>query len=312
MCQKTFRNWTMRINVLLVLLVASLACGLPVFGDPEELVALEQTKVALRQTQTAMAIWTVGEPATEVPTLVTEVPTEVVEVPTTGIVADVDYEGISFSFDASIVTSVSPNTVAGQNLGADYMPGETYPTYYEFTFTGYALADTFHSPVIRIYPIADYEAISTQASDIINSLRTTLNTQPDAGINVSMPFLPMWNAGQMFSAYSSYFPFQNGKGVRYLTMYGQAYYPIDNTNLFYTYQGISSDGKYYVSAIMPISNLALPLHGEDSIDDWNAFYDYYEAYISQAVMQLNEYPPDSFAPAINMLDAMMASLLIKP
>ncbi len=95
-------------------------------------------------------------------------------------------------------------------------------------------------------------------------------------------------------------------------MYGQALYPADQQNVFYAYQGITNDGKYYVSAIFPIANHQLPLDGSSTIDDWNAFYDHYETYLWQVTDMLNNAAPDQFTPNMQALDALLASLQVKP
>jgi hypothetical protein len=139
---------------------------------------------------------------------------------------------------------------------------------------------------------------------------TVLGIQPAAGISQNLPFMPFWNAAQIFTAKSAYFDFQSGSGLRYLTMYGQALYPIDNTNLFYTYQGVTSDGLYYVSAILPVTNPGLPADGNSTIDDWETFINLWDSYISQAVMFLEDWTPESYNPQLALLDAMMQSLSI--
>ena len=188
------------ILIILTLLLASLACGLD-FGNSDndaESLQLEQTRVALQQTQIALdAI--AQEPPTEEPVVVTEEPDEPVVQP------DVSYEGISFSFDDNIAASVSSETIPGQNMGEDYMPGETYPTYAKFSFNDYATGDHFHTPVIAVYPVSEYRAISTGASDTIDNLQATLVNRPSGGSLSHLPFLPIWNAAQLFSAKVSYF-----------------------------------------------------------------------------------------------------------
>ena len=242
-----------------MLIIASLACSItPQTPDPAAELALQQTAVALALTQTAIAV----PPTEEVVTQEPPVETDVVEEP------DICYEGICFSYDPAIAASVNAVTVPAEVSADNDFPGANHPAYFEFTFNNYALSGTFHSPVIRVYPLTEYAAIDTRAASNANDLVMTLNTQPPAGVSQNYPFMPFWNAAQMFTAKSSYFDFQSGRGLRFLTMYGQAFYPIDNTNLFYTYQGITTDGLYYLSAIMPLSNVALPAHGEDTIDDW--------------------------------------------
>ncbi len=300
---------------LIMSLSVTLACslGTVVETDESDEISIQQTLVSIQQTQIALENQVQPEPAQpteEIEPLepaneevATNPPPEVVEEE-----PDITYEGISFSFDPSIAGGVFPSTVPEQNFGEDYMPGETYPTHFEFDFNAYALQDRFHEPIIRVYPVEEYRAISSYAGNIIDNLKQTLISRPAGGSPSSIPFLPMWNAAQVFSAFVGYFDFQNGSGVRFLTMYGQALYPVDNNNLFYTYQGITSDGQYYLSAILPISHPGLPEEGQ--INDWFAFEENWDTYISDTITWMEAQDSTSFNPSIDLLDAMMASFKI--
>lgn len=292
---------------LIVLLLGTLACSID-FGnggeDPD--VSAQETLVALQMTQTALEnqeqptepTEETADPQTE------EVATEeVIEEP-----PDIVYEGVGFSFSSNIALNVTPTTIQGQNLGEESMPSATYPTHIEFTLDTYAVGDHFHTPKIFIYPVADYQSISPYAADIIDNLKQTLITQPGGGSISDLPFLPMWNAAQIFSARVSYFDFNNGSGVRYLTMYGQALWPVDNQNLFYTYQGLTDDNRYYIAAILPIIHMGLPNEGQ--IDDFIAFEENWDVYIADTLAWLEAQDPNSFFPSLNELDAMMASFEI--
>lgn len=293
---------------LTVFALAILACGIstPTTDTAGEL-ALQQTAVSLAQTQTAMALPPTEEVVTETAPVVTEEPPVVTEATPE---PDFCYEGICFSFDDTIAAGAVGATIPAEFYGDEAFPGSNHPAFFEITFVNYALSGTFHSPVVRVYPIIEYGDIDDAAIMNLDEMNSVLSTQPVAGVGQSLPFMPFWNAAQMFTAKSAYFNFQSGSGLRYLTMYGQALYPIDNTNLFYTFQGLTSDGQYYVSAIMPINNPGLPLHGEDTIDDWEAFYNLWDSYIAQAVMFLEDWTPGSYNPQIGLLDAMMQSISI--
>lgn len=294
---------------LLSLVLSSLACGLNLGGSSsEESLQLEQTRVALQQTQVALD--NLAQDANSASdSNDTPAETQIVD---QAPEPDVAYEGITFSFDESIAAGVSPAIIPSQNLGEDYMPGDTYPTHYEFGLNGYAVGDSFHTPLITIYPVAEYRAISTYASSEIDSLQSALVNHPSGGSISDLPFLPIWNAAQIFSAKVTYFEFQNGSGVRYLTMFGQATYPVDNQNLFYTYQGLTDDGQYYISAILPVTNPILPDDGATTVDDWIEFDNNWETYIIGALQTLNGQSAENYTPNLALLDEMMASFRIAP
>ena len=292
------------IIVIIIILFSTIACGFNLgLTDESESVSIQQTNVALQLTVAALESQQPTDPEEDLIEVSTPVPdpTETLQSP------DIIYEGISFYYDQDIIRNVIPTTVQGQNEGEEAMPSATYPTYIEFSFENYAVSDHFHDPKIRVYPVEEYQIISPYALDIINNLQQTLEDQPDGGLNSNLPFLPMFNAAQMFSANVEYFDFQNGSGIRYLTMYGQAIYPVDNTNLFYTYQGITDDGRYYISAVLPVINIGLPNDGSSQIEDFYAFEENWEDYISETLTWLEEQPPQNYFPNLEKLDLMMAS-----
>ena len=118
------------------------------------------------------------------------------------------------------------------------------------------------------------------------------------------------NAGHMMPApQAAYFDFRNGTGVRFVTQMGQAYYPINNRDLFYTFQGMTYDGVYYVAAILPLSHPSLPADGSEIPGgDFDAFADNFETYAAEVAAQLDAEAAGSFTPSITMLDEMMQSL----
>ncbi|MDW7755251.1 MAG: hypothetical protein SCH68_08810, partial [Brevefilum sp.] len=238
----------------------------------------------------------------------TEVPTPTLTVATE--TPDVDFEGIRFSFDQKIARTVIPVVIQGQNLGEEYMPGDTYPNYTEFSFESYGVSDHFHEPKIHVYPVEEYRIINPSAANIIDELQQTLINKPGGGAMSKLPFLPMWNAAQMYSANVEYIDFQNGSGLRYLTMFGQAIYPIDNMNLFYTFQGITDDGRYYISAILPVIHGGLPNDGASLLEDYEGFIENWDNYLAESLTWLEEQTPQSFLPNLEDLDAMMSSFVI--
>lgn len=294
-------------SAIIIILLSSLACGLDLgeLGDSES-VSIQQTNVALQLTIAALESEQPTDPEEDLIQVATPIPdpTDTPESP------DMTYEGVSFYYDQDVVRNIIPTTIQGQNMGEGAMPSDTYPTYVEFSLENYAVSDHFHDPVIRIYPVEEYRIISPYASDIIDNLQQTLNDQPGGGLNSNLPFLPMFNAAQLFTAKAAYFDFQNGSGLRYLTMYGQGISPVDNTNLFYTYQGITDDGRYYISAILPVINIGLPNDGSSQVEDWMAFEENWEIYLSETLTWLEEQAPQNFYPNLEKLDLMMASFEI--
>ena len=227
-----------------------------------------------------------------------------VEEPTPAIEPDISFQGVSFSYDDSLATSISPETVPEEaEAGIDSW---NTPNHIQFIFNGYPLPDTFHTPRIMVFPVDAYNAINPTAGEIIYQLQQLLQSQPENPEDI--PFLPVFNAAQFMQANVNYLRFQNGEGVRFLTQYGQAAWPINNDDMFYTFQGITDDGQFYISAILPISHPSLPDPETVTMDD--SFYEDFIGYVAVVEGQLTAEMPNSYTPTLLVLDAMIESLLV--
>jgi len=196
---------------------------------------------------------------------------------------------------------------------------ETYPEHTKVTLQGYALSDKFFEPQILVYPVARYTEL---LPDVIPGRVTELQGLIAGGpapvfgtsFSDSLPFLPTFNAAQVFFIGYQVVPFQNGGGIRYMTEYAQYAAPVNNTDLFYTYQGLTPDGQYWISAILPINNSILPA---DAVNPpggmtWEDFTNGYETYITDTLNQLNAQPPESYTPTLAALDALVSSITVTP
>ena len=276
---------------LVLLFLSSLACNVPSDPIPPSVAEAPATPV--------------GEEAERVEESVEEG----TAVPAVAPLPDVAYEGSSFFYDSSIAGDVQGETLPAED-GAEGPQWEIAPQHIVFSFVGYVLPDTFHKPVIIVYPAEEYAAMSETAAGTISDLRDLLEQKPASPEQI--PFLPMWNAAQFMQANVAYIDFQNGAGVRFLTQYGQAANPINNHELFYAFQGLTHDGRHYVAAILPASNPILPADGSAVPgDDFGAFADNFQDYINDIEGQLSAQPASSFTPDLSLLDEMIKSLRVE-
>jgi len=223
---------------------------------------------------------------------------------------DVRFEGISFSYDHSLTRGVETAIVPASQY-EDAPPWDVNPAYYEIKLDGYILPDHFHDPVVRVFPVEEYLQISPEVSETITALKNFLVQCPQKPERI--PFLPFWNAAQMLQTKVSCLDFKNGRGVRFLTQYGQDISPINNDSLFYTFQGLTKDEKYYVSVILPVSHPSLPQDGNNPPGgDWTAFSEQFMGYITETEQKIDQYPDENFHPALNLLDDLIKTLEIKP
>jgi len=125
-----------------------------------------------------------------------------------------------------------------------------------------------------------------------------------------MPFLPIFNESQAMHAQVQYLDFKNGEGVRFLTQYNQGPVPINNFTLIYTFQGLTSDGKYYVAAVLPVTHSELPATQQIS-EQQAAEVNDFPTYLVKTVNWLNQEPSGSFTPDLAKLDALIQSIEVK-
>jgi hypothetical protein len=224
---------------------------------------------------------------------------------------DVNFEGVSFSYDHSLASGVDFSRVESQ-VYPDAPDWGNETAHLEFIFNGYLLQETFHKPAIYIYSATDLQNTQT-GTDTLETLEIFLQNQPAAlGEDESIPLLPFFNAAQFMQARISYIDFQNGRGVRFLSQYGQAAWPVNNHDMFYTFQGVTTDQQYYISAVFPVSHPTLPPTGDNIPGgDWGAFSDNFRPYLLETEAALDQQPDPSFTPNLVILDDIIHSLKLQ-
>lgn len=202
--------------------------------------------------------------------------------------------------------------------GPDVAPWDLTPGHTQVKLEGYLLQGKFHQPQIFVYPAMAYVEQNPSAFESIHRLNNFLY-DPTAVSNDQLPLVPFFNAGQVFASNIQVLSFQNGQGVRFLTQYAQYAAPVNNQDLFYHFQGLTSDGAYYVIAILPVTapvlaessdgGAVLPPGGVPYPDltDPNADL---QSYYTAVAGLLNGTSPQAFAPTFNQLDALIQSIRI--
>ncbi len=218
------------------------------------------------------------------------------------------FHGVGFELDPEVSVAAT-----GQLVPETANPGDApfwgiHPAFIHFTMDGYFLTKTSQPAVISVYPVEDYRRLSPQAGEALDNLKTMLAEKPTEFQKA--PFLPLMNGVQAFHANVKYLAFQNGSGMRYLTMYAQGPTAVNNADLFYTFQGLSADGRRVVSMIMPVNQASLPADvSKLSSADLEAIAKNPGYYKDQAA-KLSAQAETSFSPSLTKLDALAASLLI--
>ncbi|MBA4384584.1 MAG: hypothetical protein C0410_07590 [Anaerolinea sp.] len=269
----------------------------------------------------------VQDNATPTPGVVATEPPATEAVPTAAplIGTELNLGGVYMVLPPCMAANATGTLIAAAPYDENNGPMEYHPENRKISFQGYPLSGGFFEANgsdqggLTIYPIADFVAMNQAAiSPIVTNMQILLADKPV--IPQSIPFLPVFNAAQVFRAQVKYLDFQNGQGVRFLTEYAQYYAPVNNTDLFYAYQGITADGKYWVSAILPVNaaylqaaydSVVVPAGGilAPAMDDPN-FEANMNAYYVNMLNLLNTTPDANFTPGLDCLDQFIQSLQI--
>ncbi len=218
--------------------------------------------------------------------------------------------GIIFSYPDSLASTARLEVIEETDDFTGLVPRHRSVRLYS-----YELAETFYGPEIMIFPLEDYKLASANAADTIAQVENFIAQKNAPDTTAYLPFLPEPMAGQLFSANGSYLESEKSGGIRYLTQYGQDIWPITNYSLFYTYQGITSDGLYYISATFPVNHPLLPADSDEYFDstglDYAAFDEGYIDYITQIAAMIDQADDDQFTPSLEILDELIKSLEVE-
>ena len=229
---------------------------------------------------------------------------------------DVTFEDVHFTLPTGLATEVhalvAPATEAF---------GESYPSYTQFTLVNYPSRNRRLEPQIQIYAVSELGETGTQVAQALKELLADKPPSVQAGIGI--PVLSIRGAGQLLDAQVHYLTFANGTGVRVLTQFAQNFWPINNADLVYVFQGLTSDNAYYVSAVLPVAAPFLPEQVDDpaavpavdgvSFPASNSpnFGEEYSSYQRAIIQKLNETAPDEFTPSLKILDALIESIQVE-
>jgi len=297
------------LGFVLGLLTVMLACSFvgpvttPVDQPSVETIVVETLQALTPETAASPIVPTAAAPATEAITLTgTAV--------TFGNVSLVNPIGL-----ASNISGIQAPAVGEESGG----PWDAGPAHIELTLDGYLLQDKFHKSKIYVYPAQEFAAANAGAAQSIIRLQTVLLNPAGPLSNDTLPNVPFFNAGQVFAAQTKVIQFKNGSGVRMLTEYAQYYATINNNDLFYHFQGLTSDGKFYIIAILPVTapmlansndpNASVPPGGVP-FPGYESLEQDLETYYNTVTATLNAAAPETFNPTINILDALISSIQV--
>ena len=179
-------------------------------------------------------------------------------------------EWASVRHDPALADDIKAETLAADLLEQESdKPDGIYPAHVAFTLVGLRPPPSRLSvnPVLRVCPVAEYKSaygVSPRyvrdTERTVRALRALLRRQP-ARLPAAVPTLPFPDGSEAFHAHVRYLRFRGGRGRRssaHLTQGQQDEGLINNQSVTYEFRGLSDDGRYYVTASLPVAAPFLP------------------------------------------------------
>jgi hypothetical protein len=152
---------------------------------------------------------------------------------------------------------------------------------------------------VLIYPLAAYRALFPAGAQLlldqrVSALRRLLAQRPEFVDGEEIPVLPDPGAPQAFRARVRYLSFDGGEGVAFITRYATGV-ASPAAPLVWTFQGVTDDGRYWVSVFHPVHAPDLPQSGPPYT----------------AARHLEATHPDNFRPGLDTLAAVVRTLRVR-
>jgi hypothetical protein len=247
---------------------------------------------------------------TPTPVLPTGTPT-IISTPTLVDGSVVTINNVSLVLPEELANDALTEMVSAKTDGALW---ELVPEHLKIALTGYQLQGKFHEPQIFVFRADEYAQVNPIAAEQIDRLKKILAGSPP--LKETLPRVPFFNAEMQIAANVQMITFQSGNGVRHLTQYAQYLAPINNHELIYQFAGLTTDEEYFILAVLPItapilaenekSDAPVPTDGVPIPTDVGPNDTYY-ASITEKLVSLSS---DSYTPSLNILDALIQSILI--
>jgi hypothetical protein len=247
--------------------------------------------------------------------------------------ARIDFRGVRFTHQKSLASEVKAKVVEAEiATGESAAPGDTiYPQHLLFELAGTYPGDpkSFISSEIHVYPVREYKQafakdpkLAREVAATIARLQRILNSRSLA-FKGELPLLPIPDGFLAFRAHNGFLRFKQGSGIVFLTQGQQDEMPVNNQNLSYEFQGLTSDGRYYVTAQFPVAAPFLAYDRDKAnyggtvkesscfqCPDHARFMKEYRVYVRGIKNRLEKLPADKFQPGLKTFDELISSIEI--
>lgn len=237
--------------------------------------------------------------------------------------SSISFDGVGFTFDAASGSSVNVTRVPGQPPDLDSISGPDSP-HIAFSLYGPRSQGArvprvgWSNSVVRVYATADlagYEGATAQ----LEAVRALLEERPDPATLMAvtedggerLPHLPLdLGAAQVLRARVIYVDAPQVSGIAYVAAYRQDVFPLAAGDFWHTFQGLSSDGAWYVSADFVVEAGMFPARVRLGSREADRFVRRWLAYLEESTATLNAAAPDAFTPPLTAVDVLVASITL--
>jgi hypothetical protein len=244
----------------------------------------------------------------------------------------VSFKGVSFLIDETLAADVVMSDVAATPADdGTFRPDGIDARHLSFRFPSFSSkCDFSFDPEINVYKLSEYvstlggvEGYGEYLNKEIESLKRAVSEGSRSNEPSDYPFIPFVDATKILQARATKVEFENGRGLMYIAQFRPSDpVLVNNCDLVLIFQGISNDGKYFVSATFPVSASFLPdvrygveHYGYSIPDD---FYERpelnernYRAYLEIVAHQLDTAEDEQFSLRPSTLMSLFSSLAIE-
>lgn len=112
----------------------------------------------------------------------------------------------------------------------------------------------------------------------------------------------------------AYIPFGNGIGLRAISYEFEDTFvaQITNETIYYYYDGVTDDGRYYVALKYPVDAEGFTESGQFTDAELAEAGADFNAYVDETMSPLDELAIDEFTPSLDLLDAVVSSIEVAP
>ena len=237
----------------------------------------------------------------------------------------VEYEGVSFRYDPAVFGTVKSEIVPVQRLEEpDHKPESVAPEHVHFTFDR---RDPRGEALLSVYPVNEFPKVYSVNPEFAKLMRDEIEglkrvlTDASYRVDGQIPHLPYRDASDIFYAKVRHVSFVNGKGILFVAQWQHGVEYVSNRTLEYRFEGLTSDGKYYVTAETPIRVQFLPDESPEEMegltwkellnaDEDPAIQKKIDAYVKDIAARMEGLGPADFQPRLEAFEAIIASLKV--